>query len=54
MMRSISCARTLTLAAGRLAGTSICAAVENVAANADAIYLNGKVLTVDANNRTKR
>ncbi|MGX6570193.1 amidohydrolase family protein [Cupriavidus necator] len=30
---------------------SICAAVENAAANADAIYLNGKVLTVDASNR---
>lgn len=51
-MRSIRCALTLTLAAGCVAGTSICAAAENAATNADAIYINGTVLTVDVSNRT--
>lgn len=52
MMRSIRFALTLTLAAGSVAGTSICAAVENAATTADAIYINGQVLTVDARDST--
>ncbi|WP_208647604.1 amidohydrolase [Cupriavidus lacunae] len=52
MMRSARYALTLTLAAGSVAGASVCAAAQSTATTADAIYINGKVLTVDAGNRT--
>lgn len=52
MMRSARYALTLTLAAGSIAGASVCAAAQSTATTADAIYINGKVLTVDAGNRT--
>ncbi|MBP0624070.1 amidohydrolase family protein [Cupriavidus consociatus] len=51
MMRSFKYTLTLALAAASAAGASICTAAENAATVAEAIYVNGKVLTVDAGNR---